>query len=356
MDDEFDKLLNDLEGFTKKTNLNAGASNDSTPVKNPEPPRPSISPQPKVVSPRAVVSTPTHTPSAGPTNQNLVVTGRGVLSGAAGEPTDFLVATKDSSALNASDLDVRIAGPTQVNATLAPNNDGSFSVKYTPTKPGRYTVDVSYKGEKAPKSPYRVYHQPRVTLNYELKGVVNGKIGETIRVTIEVKEEESKRAYVVDASAFDIVISGPETLKYILDDNNDGSFTLEYTPRLPGDYLVNIAVFGEYIFGDGFNSSITCPADASKSVVHLEAANPRANTTVSLKLTAVDSDGRLRTSGGDDFEAQVAGPEPKDSLLVDQSDGTWRIEFVPGQPGTYTVNVTLGGKHVSNSPLSLEVL
>jgi hypothetical protein len=41
MDDEFDKLLNDLEGFTKKTNLNAGASNDSTPVKNPEPPRPS---------------------------------------------------------------------------------------------------------------------------------------------------------------------------------------------------------------------------------------------------------------------------------------------------------------------------
>ena len=125
-------------------------------------------------------------------------------------------------------------------------------------------MDVSYKGEKAPKSPYRVYHQPRkylkptilfnrpnnrailrliintagVTLNYELKGVVNGKIGETIRVTIEVKEEESKRAYgnnflmretllypniffvsVVDASAFDIVISGPETLKYILDDN-----------------------------------------------------------------------------------------------------------------------------------------
>lgn len=66
-----------------------------------------VSPQPKVVSPRAVVSTPTHTPSAGPTNQNLVVTGRGVLSGAAGEPTDFLVATKDSSPLNASDLDVR---------------------------------------------------------------------------------------------------------------------------------------------------------------------------------------------------------------------------------------------------------
>ncbi len=97
-------------------------------------------------------------------------------------------------------------------------------------------------------------------------------------------------------------------------------------------------------------------ADASKSIVHLETANPRANTTVALKLTAVDSDGRLRTSGGDDFEAQVAGPEPKDSLLVDQSDGTWRIEFVPGQPGTYTVNITLGGKHVSNSPLSLEVL
>ena len=41
MDDEFDKLLSDLEGFTKKTSLNPAASNDSTPVKGPEPPRPS---------------------------------------------------------------------------------------------------------------------------------------------------------------------------------------------------------------------------------------------------------------------------------------------------------------------------
>lgn len=109
-------------------------------------------------------------------------------------------------------------------------NELTVYIQYTPTKPGRYTVDVSYKGEKAPKSPYRVYHQPRtskktgilfnmhntrailrlivntagVTLNYELKGVVNGKIGETIRVTIEVKEEESKRPYGMHLSMHDV--------------------------------------------------------------------------------------------------------------------------------------------------------
>jgi hypothetical protein len=34
-----------------------------------------------------------------------------------------------------------------------------------------------------------------VTLNYELKGVVHGKVGEQIRLTIEVREEESKQPY-----------------------------------------------------------------------------------------------------------------------------------------------------------------
>jgi hypothetical protein len=43
MDDEFDKLLSDLEGYTKtqKAASNAAPSTDHTPVKGPEPPRPS---------------------------------------------------------------------------------------------------------------------------------------------------------------------------------------------------------------------------------------------------------------------------------------------------------------------------
>mgnify|MGYP006940076602 CR=1 FL=1 len=153
MDDEFDKLLSDLEGYTKKQSSNPAASSDNTPVKGPQPPRPSsafhnfyslilleyyfpiqkllnfffffllflyyscyisaqlpifilVSPQPKAASPSAVSTTQTHVPSAGPTNQNLVVTGRGVTNGAAGESTEFLVATKDVSPLNASELDV----------------------------------------------------------------------------------------------------------------------------------------------------------------------------------------------------------------------------------------------------------
>ena len=41
MDDEFDKLLSDLEGYTKKQSSNPAASSDNTPVKGPQPPRPS---------------------------------------------------------------------------------------------------------------------------------------------------------------------------------------------------------------------------------------------------------------------------------------------------------------------------
>jgi hypothetical protein len=58
---------------------------------------------------------------------------------------------------------------------------------------------------------------------------------------------------------------------------------------------------------------------------------------------------------GDDFNAEVSGPEPKDSLIVDKADGTYSIEFLPCKPGKYQVFVTLNGVNVTNSPLEVNV-
>lgn len=45
---------------------------------------------------------------------------------------------------------------------LLDNNDGSFTVKYTPPKPGAYQLKVAFAGTEVPGSPVRVNVQPHL--------------------------------------------------------------------------------------------------------------------------------------------------------------------------------------------------
>jgi hypothetical protein len=375
--DDFDNLLKDLENLSttpgptnptvvkpnpvptpqkiEVTNTTTTTYSLSTPQQE-ELPKATASTYRQPSIPPSTVSTTVSSTVAKPVNPNIIVTGRGIQNGVVGYPNEFRVSLSDGSKINPGDLLINFSGPSQVEASVTQiEKDTVAVVRYTVKIAGKYTVDIAVRGQRAPNCPYQIYIQPTVTLNYELKGIVHGKVGEQIQIAIDVRDDETKQPYLIDSSAFDVKISGPESVSYNIKDNKDGTFVLSYTPRLPGDYAISVAVFGEYIFGHSFTSSITYPADPTRSVLQLETKNAVTGQKVQCKLNAVDRDGRVRMSGGDDFNAEVSGPEPKDSLIVDKGDGTYSIEFMPLKPGKYQVFVTLNGVNVMNSPLEVHV-
>merc|ERR1712232_886714 len=64
-----------------------------------------------------------------------------------------------------------------------------------------------------------------------------------------------------------------------------------------------------------------------------------------------DSDGSPVKTGGDPFQAVVSGPEDVGQVpLTDNGDGTWDGSYTVQQPGHYTVEVTVNGEQVAESP------
>ena len=47
-----------------------------------------------------------------------------------------------------------------MKASIKDNDDGTFTVSYTPEDIGRYNVSVKYGIEEVPYSPYRMRSQP----------------------------------------------------------------------------------------------------------------------------------------------------------------------------------------------------
>ena len=57
------------------------------------------------------------------------------------------------------------------------NDNGTFSVDYTPTNPGLHTCTVLYGGQEIPQSPIRVPVEPHVDISkIKIEGLEPSKI------------------------------------------------------------------------------------------------------------------------------------------------------------------------------------
>ena len=92
-----------------------------------------------------------------PMPEKVYAHGVGLQDGVAGQEGNFLVETKDAGA---GTLAVRVHGPKgafKINMKRDPSNDRSINVRYDPTLPGEYTVDITWSEVHVPGSPFKVY-------------------------------------------------------------------------------------------------------------------------------------------------------------------------------------------------------
>ena len=96
-----------------------------------------------------------------PKPQNIRAHGPGLDDGYVGQEGNFMVETVDGGA---GTLAVRVHGPKgafKINMRRHPENDRSILVRYDPTYPGAYTVDVTWSEVHVPGSPFTVNIRPQ---------------------------------------------------------------------------------------------------------------------------------------------------------------------------------------------------
>jgi filamin len=96
-----------------------------------------------------------------PKPQNVKAHGPGLEDGYVGQEGNFMVETGDGGA---GTLAVRVHGPKgafKINMRRHPDNERTILVRYDPTYPGAYKVDITWSEIHVPGSPFTVNIRPQ---------------------------------------------------------------------------------------------------------------------------------------------------------------------------------------------------
>ena len=78
--------------------------------------------------------------------------GPGLTGGVANSPAEFTIDTREAGS---GGLGLTIEGPCEAKIDAFDRGDGTCDVRYWPTEPGDYTINISYADKPIPGSPFR---------------------------------------------------------------------------------------------------------------------------------------------------------------------------------------------------------
>ena len=141
----------------------------------------------------------------------------------------------------------------RVEHTFTNNNDGSYTLLFTPLRPGRYTLDVDYDGQAIPQSPATIVAQAHIPIeSVHVKDVLTSAfIDATYSFTVDATEltvsggEDKVRkcfwriflkgALLLQVDAFYSTSSEPRKRSCKVTDNHDGTWLIEIVPMSLGE-------------------------------------------------------------------------------------------------------------------------
>lgn len=85
------------------------------------------------------------------------VYGPGLKGGIANAPCDFTIDTREAGP---GGLGLTIEGPCEAKIECFDKGDGTCDVRYWPTEPGEYAINILFANKKIPNSPFKAQVEP----------------------------------------------------------------------------------------------------------------------------------------------------------------------------------------------------
>nr|CAD7264189.1 unnamed protein product [Timema shepardi] len=306
--------------------------------------------------------------------------------------------------------EVNIIGPGGVKEPVKMHkvNGTTYEVIYNPRKEGRYVVMVSFAGQEIPRSPFEVSVGPykETLIKAYGPGLVGGVVNYPALFTVETNGE---------TGALGFSIEGPSQAKIDCHDNGDGSADVRYYPTAPGEYAVHILCDSEDIPKSPYVAQVLPNTDYYPDKVECYGKGLEKDGAMKGKPTEFTVDTRKAGSAPLDVQVNYGGVATKNSpyrvyvseplnasnvhvfgpgvekgvksnlpthfnvdcreagqgdiqisltnekgvevplKIVDNEDGTFTVDYVVQQPGTYFIKVLYGGVKTPQSPISVTV-
>jgi len=279
------------------------------------------------------------------------------------KPTQFTIHSVDKfnqPRKEGGDLfDVIIEDPSFniIDPNITDNKDGTYTVEYQPTIPGKYLVDVIQRNKGKPlfydhisNSPIEVVIEPGIDPSKCTAfgpGLEDG-VTDTLPTTFTIQAKDSNGNDLTDGGDnFEVIVSGPEgDIKPEVKDNKNGTYTVDYQPESSGNHKVHVLLDKVPIQGSPYSVNVKAGSDYSNSFIE----------KFTFLIRTRDKKGKNRTNGGDNVTCTITDPNNnhlKNVELKDVGDGTYLVIYsLPEEytPGEYTISSQIDGHDIKGSP------
>ncbi|XP_014118103.1 PREDICTED: filamin-A [Pseudopodoces humilis] len=279
--------------------------------------------------------------------------GPGLEKATAGQPGRFRV---DCSRAGTAELTIGIASEAGARAEVRveENGDGIYTIAYTPRSAGVHTVTVEYGGQPVPHFPstVRVEPAPAAVDTAGVKVYGPGVEGKGVfREAVTEFEVDARAVAKAGGPLLKALVSNPSgnVTETFVEDRGDGTYHVEYTPYEEGLHTVDVTYGGSPVPLSPFRVPVTEGCDPARVRVHGPGIQS-GTTNVPNKFTV-----ETRGAGTGGLGLAVEGPSEAKMSCTDNKDGSCSVEYIPYEPGTYSLNVTYGGHQVPGSPFQVPV-
>ncbi|XP_053283007.1 filamin-C isoform X2 [Pleuronectes platessa] len=235
-----------------------------------------------------------------------------------------------------------------VDADLVDGGSSTYSVRFIPQEMGPHTVNVKYRGQHVPGSPFQFTVGPMGEggahkVRAGGPGLERGVAGAPSEFSIWTRE--------AGAGGLSIAVEGPSKAEISFEDRKDGSCGVSYIVKEPGDYEVSIKFNNEQIPDSPFIVPIATLSDEARRLtltsIHEKdlKVNHEASFMVQRNGTRGVVDAKVHTPSGSSEECYVT------ELDSDKST----IRFIPRENGVHSIDVKFNGCHIPGSPFNVRV-
>jgi filamin len=259
------------------------------------------------------------------------------------QQVDFRVST-----LNAGPgtLNVTSRGPAKADVIITDNKDGIYSVRFNPSEPGKYKLDVTWDEVNIRGSPCTVIikgeRKSRVLTGLDLSNVPF-RVGKPYKFKIHCDE--------LGEGAFDVQVAPATDASITIRDLGNHTYHVTLVPKEPGEHKVSVLHSNQHILGSPFSCQFQQLGDASKCrlLEDAEEQQHEVGEKVSFLVTTEGAGPGTLTASVENVHKKTTGPAEVNQL----DETTYRVTFDPGQEEEYSLNVKYDGIHIIGSPCTL---
>jgi filamin len=254
--------------------------------------------------------------------------------------SDFTV---DAREAGEGKLDVVISGPQnqRINCDINSDGRGAYMISYIPLVSGLHRADVTFNGDVVPGSPmtFVVADPDKVAVTGD--GLDKVRCNKTASFVIT-----SPAAQQTD---LEVSITGPQhkAVSYRMFESGIGKYTVEYTPTVPGDYVIVTKYFGSSITGSPFVAHAWDPAGVSVSNM----CHGIINKPYTFEINATNAG-----NGSLEISVQCRNETVPNVARSVGKTGMVEVTFTPKCVEPHQVTICFNGEPIPGSPFIVPII